>query len=327
STQVVMALARFSFDGTLDASFGSGGKVVGASSSNGYPKAIAIQSDGKIVLAGTPYFGLARLNPDGSFDITFGTSGLVSANPSTVSGGTGSAYAVAIQKIPAVTGEERIVVGGWAKPDTTTSSFADFAVMRFRPDGAIDTTFGNNGRVNTDFFGFGDQIFDLTLDANNRIVTTGFSYIASDQCGAYVKDFGLARYLEDGSLDLSFNSTGRQTVDLIAGQDVGQSVVVQADGSILVSGFAYSSNNAIHDFGLVRLNPDGTRDISFGPRGDGVVATDFFNSQLHYNYAFSVGIQLDGKIVVAGTTNICSGSGKNACRSSVSKIALARYWP
>jgi uncharacterized delta-60 repeat protein len=199
--------------------------------------------------------------------------------------------------------------------------------MRFRSDGTLDTTFGNGGRVNTDFYGFGDQIFDLALDSSNRIVATGFSYIGSDQCGSYVKDVGLARYLENGSLDSSFNGTGRQTADLIAGQDTGYSVALQSDGKIAVAAFAYSGDNSINDFGLVRFNQNGSRDSSFGPRGDGVVTTDFTNTQTHYNYPYSIAVQPDGRIVVAGVTDICSGSGKNACRGSVNKLALARYFP
>jgi len=249
---------------------------------------------------------------------------MLTVNASIASGGISGAHAVAIQKVPAVTGEERIIVGGYA---STGSTSWDFALMRFNLDGTIDPTFGNSGRVITDFFGFEDQVRDLTLDANNRIVAGGITYIASDQCGAYVEDVGISRYLEDGSLDLSFNGTGLQHVDFYGGLDIGKEVAIQSDGKIVMVGWARNDGSTITNFGVLRLNADGSRDASFGPRGDGVVGTDFSSAQTHYSYANTVALQSDGKIVVGGTSEVCTGAGKQACRSSVSKIALARYWP
>ena len=322
TNKAVMAVARFNSDGSLDSGFGIGGKTTIEFSSGANAADIAIQSDGKIVLVGFSYFSLARLNTDGSLDASFGVGGMLTVNASNASGGISSAYAVAIQKVPALTGEERIVVGGYAKNDIGT----DFALMRFNPDGTIDPTFGNSGRVITDFFGFGDQIYDLAIDANNRIVTVGFTYIASDQCGAYVEDVGIARYLETGSLDLSFNGTGLQHVDFYAGLDIGKEVAIQSDGKIVMVGWARNDGSTITNFGLARLNADGSRDASFGPRGDGVVGTDFYSGQTHYSYANAVALQSDGKIVVGGSAEVCTGNGKQACRSAVSNIALARYW-
>jgi uncharacterized delta-60 repeat protein len=323
SGKAVMVVARFNSDGSLDTGFGTGGKTTIEFSSGANAESIAIQSDGKIVLAGFSYFSLARLNTDGSLDASFGIGGMLTLNASIASGGISGAHAVAIQKVPALTGEERILVGGYA---STASTSWDFALMRFKPDGTIDPTFGNNGRMITDFFGFEDQVRDLALDASNRIVAGGLTYIASDQCGAYVEDLGLARYLENGSLDLSFNGTGLQHVDFYAGLDIGKEVAIQSDGKIVMVGWARNDGNTITNFGVVRLNADGSRDASFGPRGDGVIGTDFPSSQTHYSYANAVALQSDGKIVVGGTAEVCTGSGKQACRSAVSKIALARYW-
>jgi uncharacterized delta-60 repeat protein len=326
SSKSVMAVARFDADGMLDTAFGSGGKATIEFSSGSSARGIAVQSDGKIVLAGFSYFSLARLNPNGSLDSSFGTGGLVTTNPSIANGTPDAAWDVVIQRVPAVTGEERILVGGYAQHDTTTSN-VEFALMRFRPNGTIDTTFGNSGRVNTDFSGFEDEIRNLVLDSNNRIVAVGNTKIADSQCGSYVSDIGVARYLENGNLDFSLNGTGLLHADFYSGQDVTRAVALQPDGRIVVVGWAQNDGSTITNFGLVRFNIDGSRDTSFGPRGDGVVGTDFYSTQTHHSYANSVALQADGKIVVGGTAEICTGTGKQACRSGAAKIALARYWP
>ena len=237
------AVARYNSDGTLDPAFGSAGKTIIDSGSSANLHQLVIQSDGKLVLAGDAgspsQFALARLNQNGALDSTFGTGGKLLVNPSSVKRGRGFAYTVAIQRVPAVTGEERVVVGGWSD---YSSSATVFTLMRFKPNGATDTTFGSSGRVYTSFFGFGDQLRELVIDSNNRIVTAGVIYPVNSSCGSYSLNLGLARYTQDGLLDPSFSGDGRQTVDIYGGNEtLFHGLVIQPDGKILIAGAAASS--------------------------------------------------------------------------------------
>jgi uncharacterized delta-60 repeat protein len=307
SANGVWAVARYNTDGALDPFFGSGGKetlnVTGSS-----VRDMAIQSDGKLVLVGEPNFTIMRLNQDGSPDANFGTGGKVTANPSSAKRASGIAYAVAIQRMPAVTGEERIVVGGWA------NSPAVFALMRFGPNGAVDSTFGSSGHSYTSFFGFGDQIRVLGIDQQNRIVATGVTNTANSNCGLYVQDFAVARFSQNGGADNSFSGDGRVSTDVYGGFDVADGLLFQADGKILITGQnASSDNNGRQDFVLVRYNDNGTPDSSFGILGTGVVTTDIGPE----DWGFGIAQQpWDGKIVVAGYS-----------RFTHRNITLGRYWP
>ena len=307
------AVARYTSDGTLDATFGSGGKTIIDFGSSANLHQLVIQSDGKLVLAGDAgspsQFALARLNQNGTLDSTFGTGGKLLVNPSSVKRGRGFAYTVAIQRVPAVTGEERIVVGGWS--DYSSSATA-FTIMRFKPNGTTDTTFGSSGRVYTSFLGFGDQIRELGIDSNNRIVAAGITNSADSSCGSYVTDLGLARYTQDGVLDPSFSGDGRQTIDIYGGSEtLFHGLVIQLDGKVVIAGAAASADNTVRDFGLIRFNSDGTPDSSFGYLGTGVVTTDYSAAS---DQGMAIALQpSDGKILFGGSADYAVG--------------LARYWP
>jgi uncharacterized delta-60 repeat protein len=302
----VWAVARYNSDGTLDSAFGSGGKKT-LNVTNSQVRGIVIQSDGKLVLVGSPGFTIMRLNQDGSPDASFGTGGKVSANPSSSKRTqvSGAAFSVAIQRIPAVTGAERIVVGGGASDA--------FALMRFGPNGTIDTTFGSSGRAYASFYGFGDMIKVLAIDQANRIVAAGRTYTANSNCGIYVGDFAVARFTQNGLIDNSFSSDGKVSTDASGGSNTANGLLLQADGKILINGGNISSDNSGQDFALVRYNNDGTPDSSFGILGTGVVTTDTSPEDGSYAVALQ---PWDGKIVVTG---ISSFSHRN--------MTLARYWP
>jgi uncharacterized delta-60 repeat protein len=304
---IAWAVARYNSDGILDASFGSGGKqILNVSPTSSSVLDMAIQPDGKLVLVGDPNFTIMRLNQDGSPDASFGTGGKVTANPGSQGRADGRAYAVAIQKIPAVTGEERIVVGGWG------NSFV-FALMRFRPNGAVDSTFGSSGRANTSFFGFGDQIRALAIDQANRIVAAGLTNSANSNCGLYVSDFAVARFTQNGAIDNSFSGDGRVSTDVYGGFNGADGLLLQADGKVVITGQTSSSDGTIKDFALVRYNDNGTPDSSFGILGTGVVTADL--SPGDWSYALTQQ-PWDGKIVVTG---ISSFTQRN--------MAVLRYWP
>lgn len=184
-------VARYLPDGTLDATFGSGGLVSVTFSQF----AGALQPDGKIVVAGQTFnpatsqyeFVVARYLPDGTFDASFDEDGSLSTDVT-----DGFAMAVAVQP------DGRIIAAG--RGFGGASGHLDFTLVRYLPDGTLDSTFGGDGRVTTDFGGVSDA-FDLLLQPDGKIVAGGYaSYI-----------FALARYLPDGSLDLTFSDDGLAT--------------------------------------------------------------------------------------------------------------------
>jgi uncharacterized delta-60 repeat protein len=307
-----MAVARYNVDGTLDTSFGSAGKVMvsfgGRVSARG--NSIVRQSDGKLVLGGaasvqnTLLFGMARLNTNGTLDSSFGSGGKLIVNPSGVKNASATVRGITIQRIPAVTGEERIVVAGASTPGSD-SGYRSWFLMRFKPNGGVDTTFGTNAVVKTNFFGFHDDVKQIEVDSNNRIVAIGSTYTASPNfCGTYTVDAAVVRYLQDGVLDTTF-SGGKQILDVYGGTDSASALALQPDGKILVTGHSASSDLTIRHFALIRLNADGTRDSSFGLLGNGVVTVDFGGSSV---FGLAIAIQPnDGRIVVGGSTSLVPG--------------------
>ena len=280
------ALVRYNANGTLDTSFGSGGKVTtsfsGTSGEAG--QSVAVQSDGKIVVAGysdngtVNYdFALVRYNADGTLDTTFGTGGKV-VTP--IGSGDDYGQSVAVRS-------DGIVVAGYAE---NGSGDGDFALARYRSDGSLDTTFGIGGKVITPIGLYGDSGQSVAVQSDGKIVVAG----SSSNGGMDDYDFALARYLSDGSLDTTFGNGGKVTTDIgSSSDDSGQSVALQSDGKIVVAGSSY--NGANYDFALVRYQANGTLDTSFG--NGGKMITPVGDSD---DIGWSVAVQRDGKIVVAG---------------------------
>jgi uncharacterized delta-60 repeat protein len=179
------ALARYNRDGTLDASFGTGGTVTtdfaGERSRQDRAFSVAVQPDGKIIAAGQATirsfdFALARYNRDGTLDASFGTGGTV-----TTSFGNGSfdfARSVALQPNGKIVAAGQVLfIGGF-----------DFALARYSRDGTLDASFGTGGTVTTDFAGSDDGALSVGVQPNGKIVAAGQAII-----GGRIL-FGLARY-------------------------------------------------------------------------------------------------------------------------------------
>jgi uncharacterized delta-60 repeat protein len=289
-----IALARYNSDGTLDASFGTGGRVTTNFAGVGAVAfSVAVQPDGKVVVAGWANiaggadFALARYNSDGTLDASFGTGGKVTTNFADSQGSSlASVFSIAVQP------DGKIIAAGDAKLD----GGYDFALARYNSNGTLDAGFGAGGRVITDFAGSDDGAEGVALQPDGKIVAAGF---------ARSFDFGLARYNSNGTLDASFGTGGKVTTDFAGSNDASFSVAVQLDGKIVAAGYAATSQ--FLDFALARYNSDGTLDSSFGK-----VTTDFAGDQ---DQAFAVAVQPDGKIVVAGDAGISFGD----------TFALARY--
>ncbi len=163
--------------------------------------------------------------------------------------------------------------------------------------GDPDPTFGDDGTIDTDFADADDEGQAIALQPDGMVVVAGFS----DQEGldADGRDFGLARYQPDGSLDPGFGTAGLVLTDIAGDTDEAFAIVLQPDGKLVVAGRARTSGNeATSDFALARYDADGTLDPGFGLGGR--VMTDFAGGQ---DIAFGVALQSDGKIVAAGGPN------------------------
>jgi uncharacterized delta-60 repeat protein len=279
------ALARYNSDGSLDASFGVGGRVT--SSSSGFLIDLAIQSDGKIVAVGFvgADFAVARYNGDGSLDDSFDGDGQLTTD----FGGAEQAFALVIQP------DGKIVVAGFGSVDTGGILTINALLARYNADGSLDTSFDGDGKVRTDLSGGALRINALALQSDGKLVAAGSAGSGQDT------DFALARYNTNGSLDTSFDGDGVVITDFSGEFDIVRDIAIQNNGRIVVAG------RSVSDFALARYNSDGSLDISFG--GDGLVTTDFGDE------AFGVAIQVDGHIVVTGRTSVAGSI----------DFALARY--
>jgi uncharacterized delta-60 repeat protein len=271
------AVARYNLDGSLDSTFGTGGKVTtDFGSSYDWAYAVAIQPDGKIVLAGQSQFdfALVRYNPDGSLDSTFGVDGKVTTNfgPNISS----TAYSVAVHT------DGKIVAAGQAN--------SDFAVVRYNPNGSLDTSFDGDGKVTTGIFTLGhDAAFAVAIHANGKIVAAGSGYIPTS--GRDV--FTLVQYNVNGSLDTSFDGDGIAASPPGTNGSRANSVAIQADGKIVAVGQSCCTSNTTSIVGY-RYNTDGSIN---GQWGTNPTIPGFFG----YANAHSVAVQPDGKIDTIGT--------------------------
>jgi len=306
------ALARYNPDGSLDQTFGSGGKQATDFFGNlDSASGLVIQPDGRVVLAGyaqhgdsnsTAVFALARYNLDGNLDQSFGSAGKVTTD---FFGSENVGYGVVAQS------DGKLVVAGLAF--NPAKGATDFALARYNPDGSLDQAFGAGGKQTTDFFGHNDTALSIAIQPDGKIVAAGY---ASHGASASTVDFALARYNPDGSLDQAFGVGGKQTTDFFNEADVAQGVAIQADGKIVVAGAA-GHGGSTADVALARYNPDGTLDQTFG--AGGLRTTNLQGNTDDNDSATSVVIQPDGKIVVGGET------ARNATPSSTVDFAIARY--
>ena len=287
-------VVRYNTDGSLDTTFGTGGKIltpVGAGTSTDFAQSVTVQADGKIVVAGQGAnsttgddFAVVRYNADGSLDTTFGTGGKI-LTPVGTGMSRDSGQSVKVQV------DGKIVVAGYGGGNGD-----DFAVVRYNADGSLDTTFGTGGKVLTPVgTGTSNDIGNsLTVQEDGKIIVAGYGG------GSDGTDFAVVRYNADGSLDTTFGTggTGKILTPVGAGtsNDFGNSVTVQADGKIVVAGYGASSQ-AGNDFAVVRYTANGTLDTTFGTGGKIVTPIGAGTSN---DYAYSVTVQADGKIIVAG---------------------------
>ncbi len=266
-------------NGSADPSYGDNGYSFVTSM---IVTAAALQTDGKIVVAGGPDgfsdFMLARYNTDGTLDNSFGNSGVMITDI-----GSPNDFVNAI----VITTDGKIIVGG----STLLNGHNQFVLAGYTTEGITDGAFGNNGIVTTDFNNFYSSLSSLALQPDGKIVAAGVT-------GTNNGDFALARYNADGTADLSFNFTGQTTSDFGI-NDWARSVVISSDGKIYAGGQSLDNSYNPH-FRIARYNADGSPDLSFNS-GAGSVFPVFGDS---YELLTNIRLQNDGKIIAAGHTNL-----------------------
>ncbi len=292
----VIALARYLPGGGPDPSFSGDGKLTTALGGiDDEANAVAIDAKGRIVVAGDSNngsdsdFALVRYLPGGGPDPSFSGDGKL-----TTPIGDSSDGAAAL----AIDAKGRIVVAG----SSFNGADNDFALVRYLPNGKLDTSFSGDGKLTTPIGSSDDYATALAIDAKGRIVVAGFSYKGTGD------DFAVARYLPSGKLDTAFSRDGKLTTPIGSDYDKAWAVAVDAQGRVVVGGQA--ANGATSDFALARYLPNGNLDTSFN--GNGKLTTSIGSSR---DFANALAIDAKRRIVLAGSSY--NGTDED--------FALARY--
>ena len=281
------AVARYDSDGALDAAFSSDGLVtVDFDNKNESGYAVAVQSDGKIVVAGraatdgmglTFDFAVVRLTSSGELDASFSSDGLQTVD---VGGGNDYAYAVAVAS------DGDIVVVGYG----SNGSNWDVAAIRLDSSGNLDTEFSSDGKALYAIGSGHDYGYGLDIASDGDLLITGSSHNGSDD------DVLVLRLDANGTLDTAFDGDGIWTADIGSGtSDEGRGIVEASDGDVLVGG---STDDGDDDILAVRLTPVGVLDTAFSSDGKATVAIGSGN-----DVGYGVAEQDDGSVVVVGTSH------------------------
>lgn len=288
----------------LDSGFGTGGLVLpvfpGQPSidSAGEGRCVAVQEDGKILLAGQSLAGglrriaVLRFLADGQPDTSFGNQGVaLLASPY----GDDQASALRLH-------DNGILVAG----RTSNGGTSDMLLVRLHADGSPDTNFGTGGRVEVDFDGADDAAFAVTSDSLDRWVVAGMATQNGTSSAA------LLRLLADGSPDPSFGDSGRAVSNILGiNASEGRGVVVQTSGRIIIGGHARISTT--DHFALLAFTSTGATDPGFGT--DGYALTSIGTGTNVQSRAQSLIELAGGQLLLAGTGTL-NGS---------PRAALARY--
>jgi len=258
-------VARFGIDGSLDTTFDGSGYAATPfleSGSGGVLfdqcNAVAVQSDGMIVSAGVTYetgpasVALTRHTAAGALDASFGDGGKVDINASTAANGNSEAHALMLQP------DGKLLIAGYAYANGHNA----LLLMQLDTDGTPDASFGNGGITRTPVGTSEDIANAIVRQADGRIVIAGSSIIDGR------RDFVLARYDANGTLDPAFGSGGLVTTPIGPGDDRAFALALMPWGRIVAGGSARISTSASgSDLALVAYNADGTLDRYFGDGG------------------------------------------------------------
>ncbi len=272
---------RYTPGGELDSSFGRGGWTATEVGTFEHAHALALQRDGKIVLAGEAdcffgCFGLVRYKPNGALDPSFGEGGVVRTAFPRLCG----CHYMAVEVQP----DGRIVAAG-----RVYNRFGQvFAVARYLPDGRLDRTFSGDGFVSISFGNSYEGVEALALQPDGKILVAGG--------GGRDYDFALARFRANGTLDRTFSRNGLVTVSFGRGRwDAAHALALQRDGRIVAAGGSSAGQIGPSRIALLRLTRKGALDRSFGAGGRRLTKPVPFGG-----YAKAVLVLPDGRILVAG---------------------------
>ncbi len=186
------------------------------------------------------------------------------------------AKAIAVQK------DGKIIVAGF----TDNGANTDLAVARYNPDGTLDTDFNYTGKISLAIGNDDDSVNALTVQDDGKILLVGTSSREDE------KDLILVRLHKDGLLDRDFDDDGFITLDLSTGDDVAYDLILQTDGKVLVAGSSQQDEKS--QATIVRLNVDGSKDLTFAKEGVFVTGNDT------ESVAYALSLQTDGKILFTG---------------------------
>ena len=290
SERTSINIRRYHPDGQLDDTF-----LAGVNVSYGGVSDIIVQPDDKIVVVGWANkisqedFMIFRVGADGGLDSDF-----IQPNFTDFNQLQDYATSVALQLDATGQSVEKIVVAGYTRVNNVNSNNWDYAVVRYHPDGRLDTAFGDGGKVHTGFggcFDGDDKGYDVVVQPDGKIIVAGQmddSDTVLGLCFGYDYDFGLVRYNVDGSLDASFGGGGRVNSGFGGDSDEASNIALLADGKIVAAGRSDHTNVAI-----VRYHSDGQEDESFHANGKFTI-----NLSPGFEWTEELIIQPDGKMVI-----------------------------
>ena len=274
-------LSRYLSSGVIDSTFGvDGTTITQIGTGNTFGIGATFQTDGKIIMVGNvdhanyTSFGVTRYLPDGTPDNTFGDGGSTILD---LGDSPDQAYAVDLQS------DGKILVAGF----TGQWGEMDWAIVRFNSDGTLDNSFGENGKVIFDVFGFNDELRDLRVLSDDRFCVIGFAGEDAVNGSATVGQF-----LADGTIDASFGSNGIVKIPTGYDYSIAHGMDLTSDEKIVISGNVDIGGS--NRFLTSRINSDGTLDESYN--GIGFVISDFGDNE----GLSAVKVQSDGKILAAG---------------------------
>ena len=284
-------IVRYNTDGSIDNTFGLGGKVVQDFGYNNKAKAVALRRDGKIIVGGSDpdapggqYWTIAQYNTNGTLDSGFGNGGIVTTNVP-LNGGTLTMLDLKIDYLG------RIITVCYNGGYTLNS---DLVLVRYNSEGTLDDTFGNFGIVRSRYDGsLNDAAHTVTIQDDGKIILFG-EYAYGGPASLI-----LLRYNQNGSLDNTFGTDGIVTEQIGYHNHAGE-VKIQSDGKILIGGSYYVNYGSYPKIFVIRYNSDGSHDNSFGIGG---YSLNPFDDELSSN-ANSIDIFSDGKILIGGDSGV-----------------------
>jgi len=322
--ECVFAVARYTPKGVLDPTFGIAGVVTTDIGYDAHVAALALTTDGKILAVGAGAGGAPSKSPDrpdgetavvrytanGVPDDRFGAKGIKSLNLGIHNGSLDIGLLVQPE------GKTIVAAAGDSKGPPQMGigdDSRDFVLVRLDKDGALDATFGTNGKTSTDFGGSTDVVAAVGAQSDGKIVVAGTKQIKSKS------QFLLARYDSNGILDPKFGSAGSVTTSPDQ-QATAAGLGIRSDDSLVVGGSTYVQGAETTDtsakFAVAEFSRDGALLAPAGAKGPGVLLSDL-GSPRGFNVGQSVGVAPDGGIIVAGE------SGKKL--GDATDFALVRY--